>query len=208
MNKDTLADKVIHARQDLTYSEVHTHNWTDEDRCRAYVMNRFGYELRKAGITRRTNKLWKAASNALRVRPNVQIEDSLWKITWAVDGAIRQGLMPSLANTHHYLGHLFESPETMSTLGYVSAPDEQSARMAASVTLGPRVHSECIVVTRSGIGGWENAKNKNALVLGKYKKLVEHAKRSLLQKQWELEQIECQIAFLEVEATFDSPVTV
>ena len=208
MNKDTLADKVIHARQDLTYSEVHTHNWTDEDRCREYVLNRFGYELKKSGITRRTNKLWKVASNALRVRPNVQIEDSLWKITWAVDGAIRQGLMPTLANTRHYSGHIFESPETMSTLGYVSAPDEQSARMAASVTLGPRVHSECIVVTRNGVGGWENAKNKNALVLGKYKKLVEHAKRSLLQKQWELEQIECQIAFLEVEATFDSPVTV
>lgn len=200
MSKDYIADRVIWHRGCLTYTDVHTNEWTTEDLCRHYISVRFN-DLRKAGVTRRTNKLWRAAKTALCVNAETQISDSLWQVNWISSD---DKTMPKLKNFRHYAGHIFENQETMKYLGYVSAPDEQGARMAACVTLGPRAHSGCVNVVRVGIGGWENAKKKNMLLIKKYKSLVEHVKLSLIQKQWELEQVECQVAFLEVEATFDS----
>ena len=112
--------------------------------------------------------------------------------------------MPKVTNRTHHYGHLLEGSCTFETLGYVIAPDATRAKMAAAVTLGPRAHTEHLSVSREGVADWERVRALNAELQANYNKAIAHAKVTLAQKMWEIEQMECQVAFLSTGATFDS----
>lgn len=204
LEKNSLAEAVAFRRSQLTYSQANECGWLNEESCRAFAQIRWGEETGKRGVTIRGRKLWAAASAALRITPNTEIDGSLWKVAWNLGNAVKTGEVPNLTNRIHYYGHLLEDSSIFMVLGYVIAPDANRARMAASVTLGPRAHSENLQVTRAGVADWEKAKAMNAELLDRYNKAIAHAKVTLAQKLWEIEQMECQVAFLSAGATFDS----
>jgi len=200
--KNALADEAVFRRRPLTYAQVHECGWLSEEGCRSYAEIRWYYETGKRGITIRGRKLWSAADAALRVTSATEIDGSLWKVTWNWRAALTTGEVPKISKAH-YSGHIFEDSSSLEVIGYVIAPDETRAKMAAAVTLGPRAHSEHLRVSRDGVASWEKAKVLNAELLAKYSKAVENAKKTLAQKLWEIEQMECQVAFLSTGATFD-----
>lgn len=202
--RNALADQVVFRRGKLTYPQVHGCGWLNEDACRAYARVRWENETGPRGVTIRSRKLWKAANDALRITSSTEIEGSLWKVSWGFREAVRNGEMPKLTNRTHYYGHLLEDSSGFEILGYVIAPDATRARMAAAVTLGPRAHSDLLSVDRVGVADWEKAKTMNAELLARYNKAITHAKVTLAQKMWEIEQMECQVAFLSTGATFES----
>ena len=75
--------------------------------------------------------------------------------------------------------------------------------MAAMVTLGPRAHNDFVKITRVGIGDWSKAKLLNEKLLESYQKMVKWTTEAIEQKKWELEQVQCQISFLSIGATFE-----
>jgi len=201
--KNPTADEVIFRRGSLTYQQTHTYGWTSEASCRSYVYGRWYSDTGPRGITIRTRKLWAAASRSLRVSSSSEIDGSLWKVQYSVSEGLRSGEIPKAGRTH-YWHHVLEDSSTMSILGYVIAPDETRARMAAMVTLGPRAHSPNVTLSREGVADWEKAKTLNRELRANYAKAIEQAKLTLQHKLWEIEQAECQVNFLEIEATFDS----
>ena len=202
--KNSLADLVVFRRWTLTYPQVHECGWLNEESCRAYARIRWGGVTGQRGVTIRGRKLWTAANQALRVTSSTEIDGSLWKVEWNFREAMKTGEMPKLANRTHYYGHLLEDSIGLETLGYVIAPDATRAKMAAAVTLGPRAHSEHLSVSREGVADWEKVKAMNAELMVRYNKAIAHAKNTLAQKLWEIEQLECQVAFLSTGATFES----
>ena len=202
--KNALADLVVFRRWPLTYPQVHECGWLNEESCRAYARIRWGGVTGQRGVTIRGRKLWTAANQALRVTSSTEIDGSLWKVEWNFREAMKTGEMPKLANRTHYYGHLLEDSIGLETLGYVIAPDATRAKMAAAVTLGPRAHSEHLSVSREGVADWEKVKAMNAELMVRYNKAIAHAKNTLAQKLWEIEQLECQVAFLSTGATFES----
>jgi hypothetical protein len=202
--KNALADLVVFRRWALTYPQVHECGWLNEESCRAYARIRWGGVTGQRGVTIRGRKLWTAANQALRVTSSTEIDGSLWKVEWNFREAMKTGEMPKLANRTHYYGHLLEDSIGLETLGYVIAPDATRAKMAAAVTLGPRAHSEHLSVSREGVADWEKVKAMNAELMVRYNKAIAHAKNTLAQKLWEIEQLECQVAFLSTGATFES----
>ena len=202
--KNALADLVVFRRWALTYPQVHECGWLNEESCRAYARIRWGGVTGQRGVTIRGRKLWTAANQALRVTSSTEIDGSLWKVEWNFREAMKTGEMPKLANRTHYYGHLLEDSTGLETLGYVIAPDATRAKMAAAVTLGPRAHSEHLSVSREGVADWEKVKAMNAELMARYNKAIAHAKNTLAQKLWEIEQLECQVAFLSIGATFES----
>lgn len=202
--KNSLADLVVFRRWTLTYPQVHECGWLNEESCRAYARIRWGGVTGQRGVTIRGRKLWTAANQALRVTSSTEIDGSLWKVEWNFREAMKTGEMPKLANRTHYYGHLLEDSIGLETLGYVIAPDATRAKMAAAVTLGPRAHSEHLSVSREGVADWEKVKAMNAELMARYNKAIAHAKNTLAQKLWEIEQLECQVAFLSIGATFES----
>jgi hypothetical protein len=201
--KNPTADEVVFRRGNLTYQQIHAYGWRNEEECRRYVFGRWGMDTGKRGITIRTRKLWTAARSALYVSNSSDIEGSLWRVSYFISEALKSEEIPKCGGTH-FNKHTFESSITMGTLGYVIAPDETRARMAAMVTLGPRAHSPNTTLSREGVGDWERAKELNRELRESYLKAIEQAKLTLKQKLWEIEQAECQVNFLEVGATFDS----
>jgi len=201
--KNPTAEEVIFRRGKLTYQQAHAYGWLSESSCRSYVYGRWYSDTGPRGITIRTRKLWQAASAALRVSRESEIEGSLWKVSYYISEALRTEEIPKCGRTH-YWKHTFEASDTMGTLGYVIAPDETRARMAAMVTLGPRAHSPSVTLSREGVGDWERAKTLNQELRASYLKAIEQAKLTLAQKIWEIEQAECQVNFLEIGATFDT----
>lgn len=201
--KNALADEAVFRRRPLTYAQVHECGWLSEESCRAYAEIRWYSETGKRGITIRGRKLWARASAALQVTSATEIDGSLWKVMWDWRNALSTGDIPKISKTHYY-GHVFEDSSSLQVIGYVIAPDATRAKMAAAVTLGPRAHSEHLSVNREGVASWEKAKALNADLIAKYSKAVENAKKTLAQKLWEIEQMECQVAFLSTGATFDS----
>jgi hypothetical protein len=201
--KNHTADEVIFRRGKLTYQEAHTYGWTSAENCRSYVYGRWHADTGPRGITIRSRKLWGAASTALRVSKDSDIEGSLWKVTWSTYEGLRNGEIPKAGKVHYY-GHVFEGKETLTTLGYVIAPDETRARMAAMVTLGPRAHTPHVTLERIGVADWDRVKTLNRDLRKGYLSMIEQAKLTLAHKLWEIEQAECQVNFLEIEATFDS----
>jgi hypothetical protein len=203
--KDKLADNILWKRARPTFAEVHLYGWTDESACKAYINSRYRLDgLSKAGITRRTNKLWTAAKVALRVSNNDYVEGSLWCVSWDRGSAFGAGDIPKLSNRRFYSGEIFESPSNFEKLGYVSAPDEKAAMMAAMVTLGPRAHTEHVRFNRLGVGDWARAQEMNRKHAECLQEDIEKLKKTLKQKAWELENIECQIAFLNSGSSFES----
>ena len=202
--KNSLADLVVFRRWTLTYPQVHECGWLNEESCRAYARIRWGGVTGQRGVTIRGRKLWTAANQALRVTSSTEIDGSLWKVEWNFREAMKTGEMPKLANRTHYYGHLLEDSIGLETLGYVIAPDATRAKMAAAVTLGPRAHSEHLRVSREGVADWEKVKAMNAELMARYNKAIAHAKNTRAQKLWEIEQLECQVAFLSIGATFES----
>lgn len=202
--KNALADLVVFRRWALTYTQVHECGWLNEESCRAYARIRWEGKTGQRGVTIRGRKLWTAANQALRITSSTEIDGSLWKVSWDFREAMRTGQMPKVTNRTHYYGHILEDSTGLDTLGYVIAPDETRAKMAAAVTLGPRAHSEHLSVSREGVADWEKAKSMNAELLARYNKAIAHAKVTMAQKLWEIEQMECQVAFLSIGATFDS----
>lgn len=202
--KNALADLVVFRRWALTYSQVHECGWLNEESCRAYARIRWEGKTGQRGVTIRGRKLWSAASAALRINSSTEIDGSLWSVKWDFREAMRSGAMPKVTNRTHYYGHLLEDATGFETLGYVIAPDATRAKMAAAVTLGPRAHSEHLSVTREGVADWEKVKAMNAELLARHNKAITHAKVTMAQKLWEIEQLECQVAFLSIGATFDS----
>lgn len=202
--KNALADLVVFRRWPLTYQQVHECGWLNEESCRAYARIRWGGVTGQRGVTIRGRKLWTAANQALRINSSTEIDGSLWCVKWDFREAMKTGEMPKLANRTHYYGHLLEDSTGLETLGYVIAPDATRAKMAAAVTLGPRAHSEHLNVSREGVADWEKVKAMNAELMVRYSKAIAHAKNTLAQKLWEIEQLECQVAFLSTGATFES----
>jgi len=204
IEKNNLADSVAFRRGKLTYQQAHDCGWLHEESCIGYSRVRWGGETGPRGTTIRGRKIWRAASAALQITSDTEIEGSLWKVTWNFRTALKEGGVPKLSNKNHYYGHLLESSSAFETLGYVIAPDATRARMAAAVTLGPRAHTEHLSVSREGVADWEKVKALNAEALAHYSKAIAHAKVTLAQKLWEIEQMECQVAFLSTGATFES----
>jgi len=201
--KNPVADEVIFRRGNLTYQQAHAYGWKSELDCRHYVMGRWGSDTGKRGITIRTRKLWSAAEKALRVNRDSEIDGSLWKVSWTTYDGLKNGEIPKPGKAHYY-GHVFESKPSLETLGYVIAPDETRARMAAMVTLGPRAHTSQVSLERVGVADWDRVKTLNRDLRKSYLSMIEQAKLTLQHKLWEIEQAECQVSFLEIEATFDS----
>ena len=201
--KNPAADEVIFRRGSLTYQQVHTYGWKSELDCRSYVTGRWGMETGKRGLTIRTRKLWSAAEKALRVSRDSEIDGSLWKVTCSTYDTLRNGEIPKAGKVHYY-GHVFEDRSNLETLGYVIAPDETRARMAAMVTLGPRAHTPQVSLERIGVADWNRVKVLNRDLRKAYANMIIQAKLTLAHKLWEIEQAECQVNFLEIEATFDS----
>jgi len=201
--KDQVADEVIFRRGKLTYQQVHAYGWRNEQECRSYVYGRWHSSTGPRGITIRTRKLWPQAAAALRVSKESEIDGSLWKVSCTTFEGLRSGEIPKPGKAHYY-GHIFEAKSSLETLGYVIAPDETRAKMAAMVTLGPRAHSSSVALERIGVADWNRVKTLNRELRQEYIKMVEQAKLTLHHKLWEIEQAECQSNFLEIEATFDS----
>jgi len=201
--KDPTADEVIFRRGKLTYQQAHAYGWRAELDCRYYVTGRWGTETGKRGLTIRTRKLWSAAEKALRVSRDSEIDGSLWKVTCPTHEGLRNGEIPKAGKTHYY-GHTFEDRTGLETLGYVIAPDDTRARMAAMVTLGPRAHTTHVSLERIGVADWNRVKVLNRDLRKAYSNMIIQAKLTLAHKLWEIEQAECQVNFLEIEATFDS----
>ena len=201
--KNLAADEVIFRRGKLTYQQVHAYGWKSELECRGYVTGRWGLDTGKRGLTIRTRKLWSAAKAALQVSRDSEIDGSLWKVTCSTYDPLKSGEIPKAGKTHYY-GHVFEDRSSLETLGYVIAPDETRARMAAMVTLGPRAHTSHVSLERVGVADWDRVKTLNRDLRQSYTKMIEQAKLTLQHKLWEIEQAECQVNFLEIEATFDS----
>jgi hypothetical protein len=205
--KNSTADDVVFRRGSLTYQQVHAYGWRTEQECRSYAHGRWHSETGKRGITIRSRKLWDAASNALRISSSTEIDGSLWKVSCTTYDGLKNGEIPKPGKAHYY-GHLFEAKSSLETLGYVIAPDETRAKMAAMVTLGPRAHSSSVALERVGVSDWDRVKALNRALRESYMKMIEQARMTLQHKLWEIEQAECQVSFLEVEATFDSvPMT-
>jgi hypothetical protein len=76
--------------------------------------------------------------------------------------------------------------------------------MAAMVTLGPRAHTPQVSLERIGVADWNRVKVLNRDLRKAYANMIIQAKLTLAHKLWEIEQAECQVNFLEIEATFDS----
>ena len=202
-SRDRLADEVIWKKRKLTYAEVHACGWTSEDNCRRYVYDRWCGSIGQRGVTIRTKKLWTSAVGGLRVSGEIEVEGSLWKVEWSTHDAIQAEIVPKVTNRRHYNGHIFDAPDVLSLLGYVVAPDVVRAKMAAMVTLGPRAHNDFVKITRVGIGDWSKAKLLNEKLLESYQKMVKWTTEAIEQKKWELEQVQCQISFLSIGATFE-----
>jgi len=201
--KDPTADEVVFRRGELTYQQAHAYGWKSELDCRYYVTGRWGVSTGKRGLTIRTRKLWSAAGKALRVNRDSEIDGSLWKVTCSTYDGLRNGEIPKAGKAHYY-GHAFEERSNLETLGYVIAPDMTRARMAAMVTLGPRAHSSQVSLERIGVADWNRVKVLNRELREAYSHMIAEAKLTLAHKLWEIEQAECQVSFLEIEATFDS----
>lgn len=201
--KDQVADEVIFRRGKLTYQQVHAYGWTSEQNCRSYVYGRWHSATGQRGITIRSRKLWNQAAVALRVSKESEIDGSLWKVSCPTYDGLKNGEIPKPGKAHYY-GHIFEAKTALETLGYVIAPDETRAKMAAMVTLGPRAHSPAVALERVGVADWDRVKTLNCGLRQEYTKMIEQAKLTLQHKLWEIEQAECQSSFLEIEATFDS----
>jgi len=199
---DYLADRVIWNSRDLTYSEVHECGWNAKNAALNYVDGRWGGLVGKRAITIRSNRLKAKIKKALSISGDENLEGSLWQVQWDIAKAVNELSFPHASDRFGGTGAL-ESTDCMRVLGYVIAADATKAKMAASVTLGPRAHQH-IKVFRVGIADWQIAKKKNESACKNYKASLEEAKITLAQKLWEIEQIECQINFLECGATFDS----
>ena len=199
---DYLADRAIWNSRDLTYSEVQECGWNTKEAALNYVRNRWYGLIGKRAITIRSNRLQAKIWKALSISGDTNLEGSLWQVQWDIKKAINEQSFPQASQKFAGIDGL-ESASCMQVLGYVVAADATKAKMAASVTLGPRAHQH-IKVFRIGIADWEAAKRKNENACENYKANLKKAKNTLAQKMWEIEQIECQINFLECGATFDS----
>ena len=198
-----LIEEVILKGKSLTYFDVHTFNLLTEEQCRWEVQGCWFGKLAKAGITRRTNKLYKEVCRVKHVSNAEQIENSLWRVDWPINDGVKADLIPKYVNKNYYNRTGLEDADTFSILGYVSAPDEDTARMAMLVTLGPRAHTSIIQVRRVGVGGWAAAKIQNDKIRERYINTIKLANELMILKKWEIENAECCVAFLESGATFD-----
>lgn len=200
---DDLIDSFIWKNVKPTYEQVHLLGLTDQERCRKYVLARWSPEVGPRGITIRTNKLWDRVRGSLRVLPSDNIEGSLWRVTYHVMAAVSLGEIEGVTGQGLPIYRTLECYESYSSLGWVIADNENGAKMIARVILGPRAHSQSVRVTREGVSTWERVKAMNAKHATDLRKIVEQAKNSLRLKTLEIENLECQVSFLETGATFE-----
>ena len=200
-------DSLIWKKAKPTYAQVHRLGLTSRDACRTYVINRWGSEVGPRGITIRSNKLWDAVCGAVRALPSDSIEGSVWRVTYNVGNAIHageiEGWSPDVAAYR-----VLSDYDSYSVLGWVIADNESEAMMTARVILGPRAHSSSTRVHREGVSTWNAVKDKNREHAKKLRKFAEIAKEICRLKLIEIENLECQVSFLEVGATFDSNVKI
>ena len=203
-----LIDSFIWKKVKPTYSQAHSLGLTSEQSCRNYVTRRWKDDVGPRGITIRTRKLWDAIKPALRVSPSEAIEGSLWKVSYSVTAAQISGELAHLQLEPGFqFYHALQSYDGFQILGWVIADNEAEAMMAAKVVLGPRAHSSGARCYREGVSTWAIAKAKNIELAAEIRKTAERAKQSLRVKEFEIENLECQVAFLEVGATFDCNIS-
>ena len=203
MDIDTFVDKALWKKSKVTYTEVHKFGLISKDVCLEYAKARWGDLGSSRIVNGRSNKLWKICKESLYVRHVDSVPNSLWKICWLSWSGKRS------ISHEGYKSNFLENwqPEvydTFDVLGYVIADNHVQARMKASITLGPRAHDEAnISITRIGISSQEEIDKLNFDLKEKYKVLISRAKQTIMTKEWEIEQAQCQIDFLEMSQVIE-----
>lgn len=203
MDIDTFVDKVLWKKHKVMYTEAHKFGLISKDVCLEYAKARWGNLGSSRIVNGRSNKLWKLCKESLYVSPNTYVQNSLWKICWPSWTGKRSISHEGYEN--NFLDNWQpEVHDTFDVLGYVIADNRVQARMKASITLGPRAHDEAnVTITRIGISSQEEIDKLNFDLKEKYKKLISCAKRTVMTKEWEIEQAQCQINFLEMSQSIE-----
>lgn len=171
----------------LTYAEVVRMGWTDEVRVRQAIQKAFP-ELRQAGVTQRTRKVWDKVYDIARPTNSTRIEGSLWRVGFQNSRANLSTLNPpkrprSWSSYQRPLRELYH-------LGWVEAATAEEAKQIAQVSFGPiaMFNPECIEVERRGPDGWKAGENNEARVRELHA-TVEEIEEQVAMMQWEVEQL-------------------
>jgi len=191
LNIDETVDSWLAKKSVPTYEEVCTFGFDRKDDVEKYVKNRW-VDLKKNGITLRTNKINKLCEEVRFVPPSQVIPNSLWKVTHTYYKA-KKGFE-----------NFYPHSSSFSTLGWVLASTENEARTIAKSTLGPRAFLDKeILVIRKGISTLENVDSLNKVAAENAVYALEKLRNYLSLKKWEYEMLACQICFLKGEDEFN-----